>query len=252
MLNTIKSALIWVAIAVLLIVWLPMMAIVRLFERDKSFYKTGYLFRKVGKAMTKLNPNWTLTITGKYDYDMRNPYVVVSNHLSQADIPLISNLPWEMKWVAKKELFAVPIVGWMMQLAGDIPVDRKAANRRIATLRRARYYLQNKCSVMFFPEGTRSKSGQLRSFSKGAFRLAIQSQTPVLPLAIDGTQDCLPKHSWKFDKPSYIRLKVLAPIPTKGLTMDDLDDLTNQVRSKIRKQLAEWRGLPEQEVDQMV
>jgi 1-acyl-sn-glycerol-3-phosphate acyltransferase len=101
---------------------------------------------------------------------------------------------------------------------------------------------------MFFPEGTRSKTGKLRTFSKGAFRLAIQSQTPVLPLAIDGTQDCLPKHSWKFEKASYIKLKVLDPIDTTGMTMDDLDDLTERVRNVIQQQIAEWRNLPESEV----
>jgi 1-acyl-sn-glycerol-3-phosphate acyltransferase len=250
--TAIKSALIWFSIALLLLVWLPLMAIVWVFDRDPAKYYTGYLFRKVGKAMTRINPNWTLHISGNQNHDIRNPYVVVSNHLSQADIPLISNLPWEMKWVAKKELFSVPFVGWMMQLAGDIPVDRKDANRRISTLRHARYYLQRRCSVMFFPEGTRSKNGKLRRFTKGAFRLAIQAQTPILPLALDGTQDCLPKHSWKFDKASDIRLKILDPIDTTGMDRDDVDRLMEMTRNRIREQLAEWRGVSVEEVDNTV
>src|SRR5699024_2861718 len=109
---------------------------------------------------------------------------MVCNHLSQADIPLISNLPWEMKWVAKKELFDLPIVGWMMKLAGDISVDRRAANRKKITFEQARYYLDNHCSVMFFPEGTRSRNGELKTFTKGAFELAIKEKVTILPLVI--------------------------------------------------------------------
>ena len=77
-------------------------------------------------------------MTGDLPADPRHPYVVVSNHQSNADIPLISRLPWEMKWVAKKELFDVPVLGWEMLLAGDIPVDRRDAESRAPVLVRAR------------------------------------------------------------------------------------------------------------------
>jgi 1-acyl-sn-glycerol-3-phosphate acyltransferase len=100
----IKSLLIWGSIAVLLFVWLPAMVVVRLFDRDKTRYRTGYLFRKLGLAMSRVNPLWKITIEGNESLNFREPYVIVSNHLSNADIPVISNLPWEMKWVAKREL----------------------------------------------------------------------------------------------------------------------------------------------------
>lgn len=247
--DAVKSILIWMGIAILIIIWLPLLAISRLFDRDPAYYRTGRIFRLLGKAISNINPNWKIIISGCVDIDDRKPYVIVCNHLSQADIPLISNLPWEMKWVAKKELFDTPVVGWMMKLAGDISVDRRAPNRGKKTLSRAGYYLSKDCSVIFFPEGTRSRNGKLNSFAKGAFELAIREQIPILPLVIDGTQTCLPKKSWKFGTAKHIKLKVLEPEPVEGYTPDDVSDLTQKVRERILKQLVEWRDEPAEKVN---
>lgn len=248
-LSSLKSILIWSAILVLILFWTPLLGIVRLLDRDPALYRTGRLFRTLGKWITKVNPGWLITISGNADLDDRSPYVVVSNHLSNADIPVISNLPWEMKWMAKKELFGVPFSGWMMRLAGDIPVDRRDPTRQISTLKKAVFYLRNRCSIMFFPEGTRSRSGKLGRFTNGAFHLAIREQIPIVPLVVDGTQDCLPKNSWKFGQAPEIKLKVLEPVSVEGLTKDDVDELTENVRNAILKQLAEWRGTDPETID---
>lgn len=246
--NALLSALTWTAIAVLLLVWLPLMAVVRVFDVDKAHYATGRLFRLVGYAMTKVNPAWHVTRSGTMPADPRLPYVVVSNHQSNADIPLISTLPWDMKWVAKAELFRVPVVGWMMRLAGDIPVDRGDRRSRVLVLRRAQHYLARRCSVMFMPEGTRSKDGRVRPFQDGAFRLAIEAGVPVLPLAIDGTQHALPTHGWQFGA-ADCRVHVLDPIETTGLAPTDAPALRERVRQSIIAQIATWRGVDPATVD---
>ena len=251
MIDGIKSIFIWLAIVFLITLWLPLLAVRRLFDNDPALYNTGRLFRKLGKAVSKVNPNWKITISGNTGIDDRRPYVVVCNHLSQADIPLISNLPWEMKWVAKEELFRVPVSGWMMRLAGDISVDRNAVMRKRTTLRKGSDYLSKNCSVMFFPEGTRSRSGKLNKFTNGAFELAITNDVPLLPLVIDGTQDCLPKKSWKFGVAKDIRLKVLEPIETNNMSLDEIENLNQAVRTKIVHQLSEWRGRPVSEINYM-
>jgi 1-acyl-sn-glycerol-3-phosphate acyltransferase len=245
----IKSLLIWGSIAVLIFVWLPAMAVVRLFNRDKTHYKTGYLFRKLGLAMSRINPLWKISIEGNVSINDREPYVIVSNHLSNADIPVISNLPWEMKWVAKRELFEIPIVGWMMKLAGDIPVDRGAGRQKLSTFKKCIFYLRNKTSVIFFPEGTRSRDGKLYRFSKGAFELAIREQVPVLPLVIEGTHGCLPKNSWVFKPDVHARLSILDPVPTTGMTSGQVDELIDTVRNKIAERLMHLRGVEREEVD---
>jgi len=247
--STLQSIWTWALIGVLIVVWLPLLAVVRWFDRDPARYRTGRWFRRLGMAMTRINPAWRIEISGETLDDPRHPYVVVSNHQSNADIPIISCLPWEMKWVAKAELFTVPFVGRMMRLAEDIPVDRESRTSGARVLIKAQHYLKHKCSVMFFPEGTRSRDGRVYAFTDGAFHLAIKAQVPVLPLALDGTQEALPKHSWKFGKAHAVKLKVLPPVPTVGLAKADVTRLREQVRGEIVAQVAAWQGTAPAAVD---
>ena len=249
--NHVRSVLIWAAIAILILTWLPLLAIRRIFDRDPGLYSTGRLFRNLGTAISRVNPNWHITIQGAEDIDDRNPYIVVSNHVSNADIPLISNLPWEMKWIAKKELFDTPVIGWMMSMAGDIPVARGKLRQRVLVFKKSRYYLSKNISVMFFPEGTRSRSGKMNRFNTGAFDLAIREGLPILPLVIDGTRDCLPKKSWVFSHRADVRLEVLQPIPTDRYKKSESNELTQEVRSVMLHKLAEMRNVPVEEVDAM-
>jgi 1-acyl-sn-glycerol-3-phosphate acyltransferase len=252
MMQRLKSVIIWAAILLLIVSWLPILAVRRLFDRDPMRYKTGRLFRKLGYFISKVNPNWKVSIEGRTDLDDRHPYVVVSNHLSNADIPVISNLPWEMKWVAKKELFKLPVAGWMMRMAGDISVDRSSATKRVGVFKKCKRVLDRKVSVMFFPEGTRSRSGKMNKFAPGAFELAIREQVPVVPIAIDGTQGCLPKKTWVFEPDVDVKLKILDPVDTSGMTKDQGIELMNSVRSRIAAQIAEWRDVPLHEVDALL
>ena len=242
MMNVLRSAWAWFSIVTLMIVWVPLVAVVRLFDRDPARYATGRMFRRVGVAMTRLNPAWRVRVEGTVPPDMRRPYVVVCNHQSHADIPVVSRLPWEMKWVGKAELFRIPVAGIMMRLAGDIAVDRDDPRSRANVISQARGYLAKRCSVIFFPEGTRSKDGQLLPFSDGAFRIAIKEGLPILPLALDGTMNALPKHGWKFGPPADIRLAVLDPIPTAGLAAADTAALRDRVRTLIAERIGAWRG----------
>lgn len=249
MLQRLVSIFIWIAVLLLVLGWLPLLAVVRLFDRDAGLYKTGRMFRRLGLAISRVNPTWKITIEGNTNIDDRAPYVIVSNHMSNADIPVISNLPWEMKWVAKKELFDLPVAGWMMKLAGDIPVARGSMREAVKVFQRCKYYLDRNTSVIFFPEGTRSRSGKLTRFASGAFDLAIRENKPILPLVLDGTQGCLPKQSWVFEKDVHVKLKILEPISTLEYHKGDSAMLMDKVRTKMAEQLAEWRGVDITEVD---
>lgn len=229
--------------------WLPLVGCVRLFDRHPARLRTGRWFRRLGIVVTKLNPLWTLRVEGIPAGRLTAPCVIVSNHQSLADIPLLSHLPWEMKWIAKRSLFGLPLIGWMMRMAGDIPLDRGDARSGARSLLRAARYLREGCPVMFFPEGTRSADGGVGRFHDGAFQLALRERVNVMPIAVDGSHDCLPKHSWQFGAARTIRVRVLPPIEIAGFAPGQVAALRDAARGAIIRQIAHWRGAAEAAVD---
>jgi 1-acyl-sn-glycerol-3-phosphate acyltransferase len=153
-----------------------------------------------------------------------------------------------MKWIAKAELFKAPLVGWMMQMAGDIPLDRRQRAGAQALLR-AKSILQKGCSVMVFPEGTRSTDAKIHAFTDGAFALAVKAGVPVLPVAVEGSHDCLPKGGWRFGEPKDIHIRVLDPVDTSDFSSKEAIRLRDRVRTAIMEEVARVRGVPVEEVD---
>jgi 1-acyl-sn-glycerol-3-phosphate acyltransferase len=247
--SILRSLWAWGAITVLILLWLPLLALLRLFDRDPVHYRTGRMFRRLGVAMTLVNPAWRVTVSGFPIPRERTPYVVVSNHQSLADIPLISHLPWEMKWIGKEELFKIPVIGWMMRLSSDISVNRGDARSGAKTLIRALRVLESGCPVIFFPEGTRSPDGRVGRFTDGAFHLAIRARVPVLPIVVEGSHDALPKRSWKFGPPRQIQITVLEPVAVEQYGSRDVQGLRDDVRAKILKTLADSRNVEVAAVD---
>lgn len=228
----------WFVFGTCMLLWLPMMAVVWVVTApfDPPRYWTGYLFRKTTVIHQKLNPMWKFKTTGPYPENPRNPYVIVSNHESFVDILLISNLPWEMKWLSKKENFKIPVAGWLMRLAKDIELERGDSASASKAMKKCAERLEQKVSVMIFPEGTRSFEGDLLPFKDGAFRLAIESGVPILPLACHGTAPALRKHDWRLGR-SEAEVRVLEPISTEGMTIDDVPELRDRVRARIIEEL---------------
>ena len=248
--SVLVSLWVWFAIGTLIVLWVPIMLVARLVDRDPAHYYAGYTLRILGRSMTYVNPFWQVDLQGPFPENPRNPYVVVSNHFSQADPPIIARVPWEMKWVAKKVLFDMPVTGWLLRLSGDISVDRSDKRSRAKVIDTAASYLERNCSVMFFPEGTRSRDGRVQQFSDGSFRLAIKEGVPVLPIAIDGTHEALPKHSiWFNPNVEQIRVQVLDPIDTSDYDPNQARELQRIVRARIIDQVASWRGVSPGEVD---
>ncbi len=241
--RTILSIWAWFVLGITLIVIVPMVAILRLLTApfDKGAYHAGLLFRKVAVIHQKLNPLWKFEVSGEVPTDGRLPYVVVANHESFVDILLISHLPFEMKWMSKSEFFKIPFVGWAMWLARDIRLERGDKKSGAKALIECRDRLEQKVSVMVFPEGTRSMSGELGEFKDGAFKIAIQAGAPILPLAVLGSRTALIKHDWRFGH-SHAEVRVLDPIPTDGLTKADVADLRDRTRAAIADALDSMRA----------
>jgi 1-acyl-sn-glycerol-3-phosphate acyltransferase len=211
-----------------------MLALLRLITArfDPGRYWVGLWFRKIGVVTATLNPLWRFRVGGQLPSNPRHPYVVVSNHESFVDILLLSHLPWEMKWLSKVEVFRIPILGWNMQLVGDVPVERGTAKSAAEAMRRCGAILRQRISVVIFPEGTRSPTGEMLPFKDGAFRLAIEAGVPILPIVVHGTRFALGKHDWRVGH-SIAEARVLPPVETTGLTAQDIPDLRDRVRALI-------------------
>jgi 1-acyl-sn-glycerol-3-phosphate acyltransferase len=251
--QALTNAYIWVAHVLTVLVGFVYVTAVWLVTApfDPGRYAAGRAFRHLAKVTTWLNPYWTFRTEGVRIVDPRRPYVAVSNHESYADIFLISHLPWEMKWMAKDTIFKIPVMGWMMRMAGDIPVTRGSRDSAVRAIATSRDRLLKKVSIMIFPEGTRSNSAELRPFMDGAFRLAIEQGVPILPIAVAGTRHAMAKHSFKFRR-AVASCRVLPPVETGGLTLDDLPALRERVRALIddaRHALRHDLGLPPIEVE---
>ncbi|MDB4917314.1 MAG: acyltransferase [Gemmatimonadetes bacterium] len=246
------NAFVWVATILVVLVGVVYVAIVWLFTApfDRGRYHAGRAFRQVAVAQVALNPLWHFETDGKGPDNPRLPYIVVSNHESYADIFLISHFPWEMKWLSKDTMFKIPVMGWMMRMANDISIERGKRESVVSAMRGCRDRLAKKVSVMIFPEGTRARTDELLPFKDGAFKLAIEAGAPILPIAVAGTRDCMAKGSFAFRR-ARAKARVLAPIPTTGMTSADvaaLRDATRDVIDAARRELQRELAAHEQKV----
>ena len=198
---------------------------------DRRRLVAGRAFRLVGVLAARLTPFWHFGVVGPVPQRVGRT-VVVSNHESHADPFLISHLPWEMKWLGKASLFRIPVVGWMMALAGDVPVRRGDSASGKEAMGACARWLALGVPVMMFPEGTRSADGALLPFKDGAFRLAIETGADVLPVAVFGTHQALPKHSWRFQQ-ADARVMVGSALSSSGLTLADLETLKASARAQV-------------------
>lgn len=156
-----------------------------------------------------INPYWKVVLLNNHKLVKNEPVVFIANHQSMVDILVLYKLPVSFKWIAKKELFRTPVIGWMLWLNNYIKVDRSDLKSMKNMLKIAANKLEKGNSLMIFPEGTRSKNGVLQSFKDGAFRIAYDSQKHIQPIIISGATKALPKHSWFLKNKSVIVIDVL-------------------------------------------
>ncbi len=207
---------------------LPITAALRgLDAGDTTHRLAGRSLRTLGRMIVRAMPAWNFGVEGALPSDLdRRPCVVVANHVSLADPFLLSHLPLDQRFVAKEELFRLPLVGWLLRLAGDIPIRRGDHASAVAMEHACVTTLAHGLSVTIFPEGTRSVDGQLRAFRSGAFRIAATAGVRILPVALHGTAACLVDGR---PKRARARAEILAPIESAGRSVDELRDEAHRV-----------------------
>lgn len=161
------------------------------------------------------------------------PVIYASNHSSMFDIwALSATLPDSVRFVAKKELFKIPLLGPAMRAAGHIPIDREARKKAFEAYNEAARTIKRGVTPVVFPEGTRSRTGELLPFKNAPFALAIAAQVPVVPIYVHNTFQILPKGAWRL-RPRPIHLLIGKPIPTTGLGPEDRERLRDEVRAAM-------------------
>ena len=201
------------------------------------YFKLSRVFGKgiLGIAGVKLN------ITGLENINKNEAYIFVSNHSSQFDIPAVqASVPQQTSIIYKKELAKIPLFGWQMRLGPYIMIDRQKVDSAIKSIEQAKKLMSEKGrSVLLFAEGTRSKTGEVQQFKRGAFYLASRVGYPIVPVSLSGTDKILPKGKFKIKK-GTINIHFAEPITTGNVTnrkeeVELMEKVRNIVIQNLRK-----------------
>lgn len=180
----------------------------------------------------------TVRVEGMENLAPDRPYILAANHQSQFDIFALDGfLMVDFRWMAKKELFRIPIVGAAMRLAGSIPIDRSHGRQAMKSLAEAATRIASGTSVVIFPEGTRTPDGHLQPFKAGGMYLAIKSGVEIVPMAIIGGYDILAKGRFLV-RPGRMAIKIGQPIATSGYNQKQKQELADVLHDKVAALMA--------------
>lgn len=169
--------------------------------------------------------------------------VYAANHLSYMDTPVVlSKLPFQFRILARHDLFKLPFIGWYLQRSGQIPVDSTSLRSTLASLNRGVKALESGMPLVIFPEGGRAEDGKLQPFLSGPAYMAIRAQVPIVPMAIVGTYELMPMHTYHL-RPRPLLLAVGEPVSTIGYTHKSADELTQRVFDSISRMYAQYTGI---------
>jgi 1-acyl-sn-glycerol-3-phosphate acyltransferase len=197
--------------------------------------KVGHYYARLWGKTALLANRVKVRIEGMEHLNGKGPYIFMSNHQGYYDIfALLGHLPYQFKWLAKKELFSIPFFGWTMAAVGYIRIDRGGTRDTVKAMNEAAQKIRDGMSVVIFPEGSRSPDGSIQPFKKGGFSLAIKSKVPIVPISISGSRDIMPKDRLTATS-GKIQMFVDHPIEIQHLSLKDREALMMKVRETIVK-----------------
>ena len=230
-LNRLTSLLRYAGMGLWSLFWIPAALILGTVRRDPSL-PLRFARRHWAPGMLWLS-GADLRVEGSPDAVADHPAIYVMNHQSSLDIPAAyAVLPVDLRFIAKHTLRKVPFLGWYMPWTGMVFVDRSNSTQAVGSLNAAAERVRCGISLLAYPEGTRSRDGQIKPFKKGPFVLALQAGVPIVPIAIEGSMRCMPAHLRPF-RPGVVRMAIGAPIPTAGMPMEKRDELVQKAHEAV-------------------
>jgi 1-acyl-sn-glycerol-3-phosphate acyltransferase len=197
--------------------------------------KVGHYYARLWGKVALLANRVKVRMEGVEHLNGKGPYIFMSNHQGYYDIfALLGHLPVQFKWLAKKELFSIPFFGWTMAAVGYISIDRGGTRNTVEAMNEAARKIRDGMSVVIFPEGSRSPDGSIQPFKKGGFTLAIKSKVPIVPIAISGSRDIMPKDKLTAIS-GEVRIRMDHPIETENYSLKDRESLMKKVGATITK-----------------
>ena len=208
---------------------------------DKSRRWVHECSRYICKWLVGIPPRMKRTIDGLENIDQNKPYVMVMNHNSGIDIFAAYKIPLNFRWVSKREVFRVPFMGPLLTIHGDIPIERGNPSEAMAkVLSLGKLWLGRGASVAIFPEGTRSKTGEINRFKMGAFNLAKEANVEILPIVMTGTNNMFRK-GWLVNWTNHVAIRVMKPISVEEIAATDVKEMAQKVREQMVDELAKLR-----------
>ena len=221
---------------------LSAVALVLCWPFDRGRRVVHELSRVLVRIFFFVPPRWRQRVVGLEHVDRSKQYVIVLNHNTVIDIPALYYLQLNFRWVSKREVFRVPFFGQYLVLHGDICIDRgRAAEAMEQLLREGKKWIARGASIAIFPEGTRSKDGEIHRFKAGAFTLAKEAGVEILPVVLEGTRTLI-RRNLAFNWGNRITLRVLPPVSAKRVVAADLHELMEEVHTAMCEALNELRN----------
>ena len=243
-LDVIRSGASWflVALVTFLFFFLMVIYFFLFLIFDPSRKRIHPIISSWAKTILLVCPLMKVRLEGEERLQKDKAYVFVANHQSLADIIAVLHLKHSFKFIAKRDLFWIPVFGWSLSIAGYIPLIRGDQKSGKEAIDRARRCLKKGVSVLFFPEGTRSLNGEIQAFKVGAFKLASELGVPVVPLVIDGTRNLIPKGSRLMGHSAQVIVHVEPPHQPKGEDASSVEAFTEEVRKSMINCLGQIRS----------
>jgi len=230
--NRLHTAVIIVWVVVVTFVLGIVVILVALFSRTGNF---PHLIARAWARSILIVAGTPVRVEGIDNLKIDGSVILMPNHQSNFDIPvLLGCLPVQFRWLAKAELFTIPIFGRGMRGCGYISIDRSNRKSAFRSLAEAAQKIRNGVSVLIFPEGTRSRDGEIQPFKKGGFVLSVDAGVVIIPIVISGTRRVMPKGKLLIRR-QPVTMKILAPIATSDYTRKTKDELMVVVRETICK-----------------